>query len=115
MGLYYILDGHTPVPITGLYEWGRYMSQGDRHVALTYIGTLRISTVFLGLDHQFGDKGPPLLFETMIFDDGADAYQTRCSTWEEAERMHAAAVDIATSRVRDADAMIQAAILKAQP
>jgi len=27
-----------------------------------------VSTVWLGLDHSFGGDGPPLIFETMIFD-----------------------------------------------
>lgn len=31
----------------------------------------RVSTVWLGLDHQFG-KGKPLIFETMVFPKKAD-------------------------------------------
>lgn len=54
----------------------------------------RVSTVFLGLDHNHLNDGPALLFETMIFPEGsyAEMYQRRCSTWEEAEEMHKEAV-----------------------
>lgn len=57
------------------------------------IGETFVSTVFLSLDHShFG--GPPMLFETMIFPtDQWDGYLTRCSTWAEAQAMHATAVE----------------------
>jgi hypothetical protein len=34
----------------------------------------RVSTVHLGLNHNFG-KGPPLIFETMIFDERAPDFR----------------------------------------
>lgn len=86
----YILDGKTPVP-ANLRTWIRWFETADRHVAQDQIGDVRISTVFLGLDHQF-DDGPPLIFETMIFGGEHDQYQTRASTWDEAEAQHAEAV-----------------------
>lgn len=46
-----------------------------------------VSTVFLGLDHQYGD-GPPLLFETMVFGGPLDHEMNRYSTWNEAEKGH---------------------------
>src|SRR5262245_14898324 len=46
-----------------------------------------ISTVFLGLDHQWMD-GPPLLFETMVFNGPCNEFQERYSTWKEAEEGH---------------------------
>lgn len=51
-----------------------------------------VSTVFLGTDHNFFDKGPPLLFETMVFygTSFSDAYCDRCSTSAEARSNHAA-------------------------
>lgn len=51
-------------------------------------GDVRVSTVFLGLDHRFGD-GPPLLFETMAFVGHDDVGMERYSTWQEAEEGHA--------------------------
>lgn len=86
----YILDGKTPVPTDDLMAWGRWLETADRHVARTEVGDFLVSTVFLGLNHRWGD-GPPLLFETMVFrngGDGADLWSDRCSTWDEAEDMH---------------------------
>lgn len=91
----FILEGKTPVPAGDLISWGRWFETADRHVAQTEIGEVRISTVFLGLDHSFG-SGEPLLFETMIFGGPRDGYQERCSTWEQAEAEHAKAVGLVT-------------------
>lgn len=74
--------------------WGRWMQKADRRVAETRDGGVRVSTVFLGLDHRFG-KGPPLLFETTIFGGEHDQYRDRASSWEEAEVMHAEACVLA--------------------
>ncbi|MDX1247536.1 hypothetical protein GHK05_20720 [Sinorhizobium meliloti] len=62
-------------------------------MALTETENWQVSTVFLGLDHQFG-RGPPLLFETMAFrKGGGDCEQCeRYSTWDDAEAGHAAMV-----------------------
>lgn len=90
--LYYVLHGRTAVPAT-VEQWAVFFGDIDnRRVAEDIVGTRVISTVFLGLDHNYGSSGAPLIFETMIFE-GADntGYCTRCSTWEEAEVMHAVA------------------------
>ena len=91
MSDHYILDGTTPVPCD-LLTWAQWFETADRHVAETMIAeNVWVSTVFLRLDHQWG-VGPPLLFETMCF---ASQYPRidndceRCSTWSEAEAMHA--------------------------
>jgi hypothetical protein len=48
-----------------------------------------VSTVFLGIDHNYSLEGPPVLFETMIFVDGPlSEFQERYCTWEEAKRGH---------------------------
>lgn len=49
-----------------------------------------LSTVWLGLDHRFGD-GPPLIFETMVFpnsDDLHDLDMERYSTEDGARQGH---------------------------
>lgn len=83
----YILDGRTPQPAESLEAWARWFENAERHVADLRDGDIRVSTVFLGLDHNWG-SGPPLLFETMVFGGPLDGEQDRCSTWEHAERMH---------------------------
>lgn len=97
---YVLPEDHQPIPV----DMERYLAS-VRHrieslatgndpwrVALTKIGDVKISTVFLGLNHQFSD-GPPILFETMVLGGEHDQYRQRCSTWAEAEAMHARAVE----------------------
>ncbi len=93
--MYWILDGRTPRPATQ-DEWAEsYNHPESRRVAQTKINDdVHVSTVFLGMNHQYGDS-PPLLFETMIFGGAHDDYQERCSTFEEAEAGHARAVALA--------------------
>lgn len=56
--------------IPDLMEWARLHNDDNyKRVAQDTIGTLWVSTVWLGLDHSFGG-GPPLIFETMVFDHG---------------------------------------------
>lgn len=93
----YILEGHKPVPAPSLREWGTWMNDGERRrVGWDVLGDVKVSTVFLGLDHSFGE-GPPLLFETMIFGGKHDEYQERYSTWEQAEAGHAKALALVKS------------------
>lgn len=67
---YYGRDGQP----MGHMEWAeRFGHDRDyKRVALTQVGELSVSTVWLGLDHNFAGVGPPLIFETMIHDDAAD-------------------------------------------
>lgn len=93
----YILRDHKPIPCADLKIWAQWFESADRIVRKTSIGTAKVSTVFLGIDHNFGEKGKPLLFETMIFGGPHDQYQDRCSTWDEAEAMHVKACELVTS------------------
>lgn len=54
-----------------LFTWGGLIEDRNyQRVAETTIGRYWISTVWLGLDHNFWHPGnPPLIFETMIFDE----------------------------------------------
>lgn len=92
---YYKLVNRQPVKVNDVIEWARDLEK-DRSVAQDTIGDVRISTVFIGIDHQWAD-GPPLLFETMIFGGKHDDYQERYATWQEAELGHTAAVAIVSA------------------
>jgi hypothetical protein len=94
---WYILDGKTPRKVESTEEWARWQQSHDKHVAHDEIGGVRVSTVFLGLDHSWLSDGPPLIFETMIFGGPHSDHQTRASTWDEAERQHAEAVAMVRS------------------
>ncbi len=87
MGKYYVLKGKKAVPVGDVTEWAKQFDGIDRIVAKTDIKNVRISTVFLGLDHQWG-VGTPLIFETLVFGGKFDQEMDRYSTWEEAEEGH---------------------------
>jgi len=85
----YVLIGQTPVLEPDLLTWAKEYEE-NRIVQQTQMLGCMVSTIFLGLDHQWG-KGPPLLFETRVFWPDEGGYeQERCSTWMEAQHQHAA-------------------------
>jgi hypothetical protein len=73
-GHYFGPDGE---PI-GMWDWCRLMRDEASHrVALTELpGGVEVSTVWLGLDHNFG-AGPPLIYESMVFGGPLDHVQQR--------------------------------------
>ena len=89
----YILNGKTPGECNDLMEWAKQMEGKNRIVEQSQFGDVKVSTVFLGLDHSSGD-GEPLLFETMIFGGENDKYQDRYSTWDEAVEGHKKACEL---------------------
>jgi hypothetical protein len=88
----YKLDGKKIVPCESLLEWATAFESMDRHVADEKVLGLRVSTVFLGADHNFGfnNESEPVLFETMVFvgRTGHDIEMRRYCTWDEAEAGH---------------------------
>lgn len=90
----YILVGHEPIEIDDVLEWARWFECDTeaRRVGLTELdyGRVRVSTIFLGLDHNFlFEDAPPILFETMIFGGTMNHECERYSTWDEAVIGHA--------------------------
>jgi hypothetical protein len=98
--MHYRLLGQSTQPAS-LGDWATSFENEDRRVRKTQIGPFEVSTVFLGLDHDFSGLGPPVLFETMTFLRGEGAVDVegmndedgRSSKWAEAEAMHQKAVD----------------------
>ena len=93
-GTYKLLEDKTYIPCS-IEEWGKQTQDmrlnNSKHVKQEDYMGYWISTVWLGLDHDFNDGKEPLLFETMIFpqgDIGSEEYCDRYSTWEEAEKGH---------------------------
>lgn len=84
IGLYYGWEGE---PITG-EQWTALFAD-KRHVGEDTIGDVRVSTVWLGLDHRFLGDGPPLIFETMIFGGDLDEQTERYGSEREAREGHA--------------------------
>lgn len=92
--LYILNDQKQPILIGDTIEWAQWIETADRRVALTKINGYRVSTVFLGLDHSWGEEEGPLIFETMIFKEDDEAVdwggelQYRYKTWDDAQHGH---------------------------
>lgn len=103
MILYYDRKGR-PLDLMG---WARLHEDRDYlMVAQHWIRGWMVSTVWLGLNHNFIGHGPPLIFETMVFPPGDEAgkhgimseeYCERYPTEESAQAGH----DRALSWVRE--------------
>jgi hypothetical protein len=91
----YILDGTEAIPWP--YEapdpawlaWA-YWFEGEHNRLVAWDEVtegVSVSTIFLGLDHQWGN-GPPMLFETMTFGPYGGGEQYRYPTWDDAWAGH---------------------------
>lgn len=86
-------------PITQ-HEWAEsFENEEYQRVAADNVDGHYVSTVWLGLNHQWDDRRPPLIFETMIFCESAscvsladgcplDDWQCRYSTEPAARAGH---------------------------
>jgi hypothetical protein len=93
MGDYYDLDGN---PMT-LMEWAELMEADPerRRVGRTAVRGYLVSTVWLGMNHNYHPDAPPHIFETMVFpltDFGDEVYCKRYSMREQAEAGHESVV-----------------------
>lgn len=89
---YVINADNTVVRMDDLVEWSSRFETDERRIARTtmYDGRI-VSTVFLGINHNFGPSGAPLVFETMIFPsekDFSEEWCERCSTFQQAVSQH---------------------------
>lgn len=71
-----------------------------RRVAADQIGPLWVSTLWLGLDHSFGDNDPPLIFETMVFNRGDEGGDVLCERWATEAEAFAGHQDV-VNRIRE--------------
>lgn len=89
----YVLDGHEPRRARSVLDWMKWFACTDRAVALTSIDGLEVSTVFVGIDHEYSPHGVrfdghPMLFETAVFMTSRVVRVFRYPTWDEAEAGH---------------------------
>ena len=93
-------DGHQVIHIKGdALGWAKIYEKMDRRVKFDEVNEHTISTIFLGMDHGFGfgQRGKPIVFETMIFkgvgkDRGDEIRFWRYRTWKQAIKGHKNAV-----------------------
>ncbi|MCC8445489.1 hypothetical protein [Xanthomonas translucens] len=110
--MYYKLDGRRAVPCESVVQWSAWFAVADRRVAETWIDDILISTVFLGLDHNFFPGADPALFETMVFAEDTTHQMRRYFIWEESEAGHAEMValiraEMEAAQISAAEALIQ--------
>ena len=96
MGRYILVNG-VPTPEPNLMKWAAWMEEsrktGEWLVAKTVINKeIKVSTVFLGLDHSFDLEGPLEIFETMIFGGPKNEWCWRYATKADAQHGHEVAV-----------------------
>lgn len=75
-------------PITSEQWSAGFCDMDKKRVAFDKLPDAEVSTVWLGLDHSYGD-GPPLIFETLVFGGTLDQEMDRYSSEAEALAGHA--------------------------
>jgi len=81
--LYYMLDeAGEPYEAPDVLTWGLWFETAqNRTIAQDRDEAggedVMVSTVFLGLDHNFSGDGPPVLWETLVFGGVLDGAQRR--------------------------------------
>ena len=83
---YYILDERdnpNEVAREEYWAWHESLPQDIQTgcgftLAYTKEGEVAVSTVYLGLDHNYSGIGPPVLWETMVFFDGGGDDDQSC-------------------------------------
>lgn len=94
---HYVMIDDVPHRELDLLYWAQEFNK-NRQLRRTTVGDAVISTVFLALDHSISEDGPPILWETMVFDRrGEVEHQVRASSLEEAIQNH---TEILTERLR---------------
>ncbi len=94
--IWYKLINKKVIPCKSLEEYIDWSIKNSTIILQTTITLkIRVSTVFLGLDHGF-NNGKPIVFETMIFGGKHDQYQKKYSSYKEAVQGHLIAEHIAS-------------------
>ncbi len=91
---FYTLNGKEVKGCNSMDEYIELQKGKSNSLFRNEIGEVLVSTVFLGLNHRYGE-GVPVLFETMIFGGEHDQYQDRYCTYDEAEAGHKKALGMA--------------------
>jgi len=99
----YILDKDgNPKEERDLLTWAKWFEANDdkRIVERTQLDDVRVSTVFLGMEHNFGLSGKPILWETMVFGIDDDSYQERYDSLPAAKAGHKEATKWAKEKMK---------------
>ena len=97
MQLYILDDSNRPMRCHDPRLWRAWFHHfPSRQIARDKIGDVAdVATVFLGIDHRWDEKAPPLLFESIIFPTKRgprDCELARYASWDDAIAGHEALV-----------------------
>jgi hypothetical protein len=84
----YILINNIPIAVSDYRTWSEWMSKNNKDIAKSTIDDYFISTIFLGINHNFFDEENPILFESMVFEHQEPIGCRRYTTWSEAKQGH---------------------------
>lgn len=103
----YVLRGHEVVatdnPLVAAMCFADIAARTVRKTTLTSNDSKEeseVSTVFLGIDHNFTDDGPPIVFESLVFGGPMADWMRRYATWAEAEAGHEEMVELVRQAMR---------------
>jgi hypothetical protein len=102
-GMYILDSDNQPVPADDTLEWAKWIEMEERRIGKTQIddsGDVWVSTVFLGMDHNFSMQGPPVLWETMVFGSEHEELKDLCeryTSYADAKAGHERIVELARS------------------
>jgi hypothetical protein len=86
---HWILDKNGRPVAVDLLTWAKWFGTAERIIAQETIAQNWVSTIFLGIDHNYEPHGPPILWETMSFGAKRNQDCRRCAgSIEQAEAMH---------------------------
>ena len=110
---FYILTETHEIAEADIAEYAEFRIRDGHIVDRTETALHVISTVFLGQDHDYSGKGPPLWFETMSFDKegGATGDQWRFPTWKDAKAGHRAIVRLTLQAEAEAAEVVKKGLL----
>jgi hypothetical protein len=94
--MWYKLDeNNKPVQASDIHDYLELSENSplSKPIAQEHVGSIFISTVFLGLDHSWNSE-IPILWETMIFGGEHDQYQERYTSYEDALEGHKVALNL---------------------
>lgn len=90
----YRLNDRELVQVDTLTDWALSFDFCNRKIASDRFADIgEVSTVFIGIDTR-NPPLPPLCFETLVRVDGVERMHLRVSTYDQAERLHAALVSV---------------------
>ena len=94
MSWYILTTDNEPVAVS-VTEAAQWMEDNPERKAVKqdHVDDVFVSTVFLGLDHSWSNKGL-ILWETMIFGGINDQYQERYNSYEDALEGHQRAINL---------------------